>query len=207
VNKQFEKRTKGPTRKALPGLNGLVLAGGMSSRMGLDKGLINWHGKGQRYYLADLLNDCCDEVFVSCRPDQMDQMDKNYHGLEDVHVGLGPFGAILSAFNHRSDRAWLIVACDLPLIDSEIIRELVSGRNAATSATAFVSTTNGLPEPLFAIWEPSAYPVLLSYHANGCFSPRKILVDMEAALARTSSGNLLLNVNTPEEARIIFGSG
>jgi molybdopterin-guanine dinucleotide biosynthesis protein A len=45
-----------------PLLNGLVLAGGKSRRMGTDKGVMQWHGKEQRYYMADLLQNLCVEV-------------------------------------------------------------------------------------------------------------------------------------------------
>ena len=58
------------TQEAKPVLNGLVLAGGKSERMGFDKSVLNWHGKAQRYYMADMLAPFCDEVFLSCRPDQ-----------------------------------------------------------------------------------------------------------------------------------------
>jgi molybdopterin-guanine dinucleotide biosynthesis protein A len=36
-------------------INGLVLAGGKSSRLGRDKSAVDWHGAEQQYYLADLL--------------------------------------------------------------------------------------------------------------------------------------------------------
>src|SRR4051812_47661865 len=51
-------------------LNGLVLAGGKSERMGRDKTRINWHGKEQCYYISDLLKPFCSEVFISCRHEQ-----------------------------------------------------------------------------------------------------------------------------------------
>ena len=46
----------------IPSINGLVLAGGKSTRMGTAKDLLNWHGKEQRYFAADLLAPFCDEV-------------------------------------------------------------------------------------------------------------------------------------------------
>jgi len=52
-------------KAATPKLNGLVLAGGKSLRLGTDKGKINWHGNEQRYYIAELLQKFCDEVFIS----------------------------------------------------------------------------------------------------------------------------------------------
>lgn len=54
--------------KKIPPVNGLVLAGGRSLRMGRDKGAIAWHGKPQREYAADMLKNLCGEVFISCRP-------------------------------------------------------------------------------------------------------------------------------------------
>lgn len=85
-------------QQAQPQLNGLVLAGGQSLRMGQDKGAINWHGKPQREYVADLLQPVCNEVFISCRPEQQHNLQGDYPTLPDRFTGLGPFGAILSAF-------------------------------------------------------------------------------------------------------------
>ncbi|MBS1503406.1 MAG: NTP transferase domain-containing protein, partial [Bacteroidetes bacterium] len=66
-------------RQATPILNGLVLAGGKSQRMGFDKGAVNWFGKEQRYYLADMMKPLCNEVFISCRDDQKSGIDIQYN--------------------------------------------------------------------------------------------------------------------------------
>ena len=69
----FEKQLE----QCVPLLNGLVLAGGKSVRMGYDKSSIQWHGKEQRYYMADLLKQICKDVFISCRKKQKDEIDIN----------------------------------------------------------------------------------------------------------------------------------
>ena len=55
-------------RHTRPTLNGLVLAGGKSERMGFDKSSISWHGKEQRYHIADMLKPFCNDVFISVQP-------------------------------------------------------------------------------------------------------------------------------------------
>nr|WP_255531100.1 NTP transferase domain-containing protein [Pontibacter sp. FD36] len=182
-----------------PKLKGLVLAGGQSLRMGQDKGAMQWHGKEQRYYMADLMREMCQEVYISCRAEQETDLDANYNTLPDTFTGLGPYGAILSAFREDPDAAWLVVACDLPLLDAATLQHLVEKRDTSVNATTYVSPQDGFPEPLIAIWEPKSYPVLLSFLAQGYTCPRKVLRNSEIHLIEAAHADTLRNVNTPEE--------
>ncbi|MDB5090167.1 MAG: Molybdopterin-guanine dinucleotide biosynthesis protein [Mucilaginibacter sp.] len=182
-----------------PEINGLVLAGGKSQRMGFDKGAVNWHGKEQRYYMADLLKSLCNNVFISCRADQKNEINSNYQSLADTFTDLGPYGAILSAFREKPDSAWLVIACDLPLMDEEALKYLVENRNASAVATAYQSPANEFPEPLITIWEPKSYPLLLSFLAQGYSCPRKVLINSDVTLLDAVNPEALTNVNTPDE--------
>jgi molybdenum cofactor guanylyltransferase len=187
-------------QQATPVLNGLVLAGGRSLRMGQDKGSMDWHGKEQRYHVADLLKDVCQNVFISCRPDQKQfDLDSDYDALADTFSGLGPYGALLSAFREQPDAAWLVVACDLPLLDADTLQHLTRNRNSSSIATAFESPHDDFPEPLIAIWEPKSYPVLLSFLAQGYTCPRKVLRNSDITTLQAFNPDALFNVNTPEE--------
>ncbi|HKK76650.1 MAG TPA: NTP transferase domain-containing protein [Saprospiraceae bacterium] len=191
-------KIKNALEEALPPLYGLVLAGGKSQRMGQDKGAMEYHGKPQREYMADLLNDICEQVYVSVRPEQ--NIESNHHQLSDTFLGLGPLGGLLSAFREKPDAAWLVVACDLPLLDKAAIEELVAARNPSSIATAFNSPVNEFPEPLIAIWEPRAYRVGLAFLAQGYSCPRKVLINSEVSLIDAQRPETLMNVNRPEES-------
>lgn len=180
-------------------LNGLVLAGGKSERMGQDKGAIQWHRKQQRYHLADLLKNYTDEVYISCGADQQHDVDPAYPTLTDTFTGLGPFGAILSAFREQPEKAWLVVACDLPLLDQDTLDFLIAHRDTSAIATAFESPHDGFPEPLITIWEPKSYAVLLSFLAQGYSCPRKVLINSNSKILKVPQADALTNVNTPEE--------
>ena len=113
----------GNVKLQTPKLNGLVLAGGKSTRMGKDKGSLDYHGKPQREFMADLLSQFCEETYISVRENQVVQSE--YKLLEDTFVGLGPFGAIASAMRNNPNTSWLVVACDLPLLDEKTLNFLV----------------------------------------------------------------------------------
>lgn len=183
-------------------LYGLVLAGGKSVRMGHDKSIIHWHGVPQRYYMADLLTSLCADVFISCRPEQAGEIVAPYQALPDSAINGGPLAGILSAFAFRQSVAWLVVACDLPLLDKATLQNLITERDYNCIATTYVSPHDGLPEPLISIWEPAAYPLLQAHIADGFKCPRKALIRNEQSvkIIVPPYPQALLNTNTPEDA-------
>jgi molybdopterin-guanine dinucleotide biosynthesis protein A len=183
----------------LPPLHGLVLAGGLSTRMQRDKGLLDYHGQAQREYAAGLLARHCREVYLSCRPDQAAEPEGKFPRLPDTFTGLGPKGGILSALRQGPDAAWLVVACDLPLLDEETLHFLVSHRDPSRVATAFLDPEGKFPEPLVTIYEPRSYPVLLQMLGLGYSCPRKTLINNDVALLRAPNAKALTNVNEPAE--------
>lgn len=183
-------------------LNGLVLAGGKSVRMGRDKGLLRWHGVEQRYYMAGLLTPLCSGMYLSCRQEQVASMGDGYHVLPDAFANAGPLGGILTAFQLQPQSAWLVAACDLPLLDAATLQFLIAHRDAQALATTFQSPFDGLPEPLITIWEPAAQPLLMEYLAAGISCPRKVLlrnIDRVKVLTPPNA-DALMNANTPEDA-------
>ncbi|MBT9392052.1 NTP transferase domain-containing protein [Hymenobacter sp. NST-14] len=188
-------------RAAAPPLRGLVLAGGRSQRMGQDKGKLAYHGQEQRAYAAELLAPFCQDVHVSCRPDQIVELE--YAGLRplpDTFADLGPLSGILSALRLDPNAAWLVVACDLPFLSETTLAHLVQHRQPARLATAFQSPENEWPEPLITIWEPASYPQLLRFLSLGYSCPRKTLINSDVAALPAPAPQELRNVNTPEEA-------
>jgi molybdopterin-guanine dinucleotide biosynthesis protein A len=181
-----------------PTLKGLVLAGGESKRMGFDKGRMNFHGLIQREYLYYLLRPVTVETYLSCRPGQITETEIPI--IEDKYDDLGPFGAILTAFESDPDAAWIVVACDFPLLDHTSIEQLISERDVKSIATSFLDPHTLMPEPWITILEPKIYPILLDYFSRGKSSLRGVLVDFNSTVIRAADPDILLNANTPDEA-------
>src|SRR5664279_2055655 len=104
----------------------------------------------------------------------------------------------------RPDVAWLVVACDLPLLDMETLQCLKDRRNSSSMATTFESPFNGLPEPLITIWEPKSYPILLSFLSQGYDCPVKALRNNDITVLKPHNPEALTNVNTQEEQEKVF---
>jgi len=176
-------------------VQGLVLAGGKSSRMGRDKKELNYHGKSQLEHTVALLEKNLLKTYVSLAQNQ--KIDK-HDFIQDKFVDLGAFGAICSAFQHDPNKAWLVLATDLPFVDDTIIQLLLKHRNPKKIATAIKGKSKQFVEPLITIYEPKAYPVLLSYLAQGYSCPRKVLINSDVEIVEVDDA-LIRNINTPEE--------
>jgi molybdopterin-guanine dinucleotide biosynthesis protein A len=187
------------TPKTLAPLHGLVLAGGASRRMGRDKASIALHGKPQLEWACDLLARHCEQVFVSVRPDQLDDpLRRGLPVIVDRHEGIGPIAGIASAQAEWPEHAWLVLACDLPFVSDRGLDTLVAHRDGRP-VTAYRSTHDGLPEPLCAIYEPQTRAAILAQIAGGRHCPRKFVMSTGVALLEQPDPTLLDNVNTPDE--------
>ncbi|GMW00187.1 MAG: hypothetical protein AMXMBFR84_13250 [Candidatus Hydrogenedentota bacterium] len=181
-------------------LRGLVLAGGHSSRMQSDKARIDYHGRPQVLHALELLRSVCVSAHVSIRPDQIDE--PFYAGLpliSDTFLGHGQMGAILTALTQDPRAAWLVLACDMPFVDHEVLRHLIAERNPFRHATAFANVEQGFPEPLCTIYEPKSIHRMLAFLAAGYDCPRKMLINSRIALITPPESRTLQNVNNPDE--------
>jgi len=184
-----------------PALRTLVLAGGFSRRMGRDKWAMEYvPGVTQLERVTALVRSVCRDVAISVREGQDVPRPPGTHFLVDAAGVRGPIAGIMAAFEADPDAAWLVAACDLPLLDHETADFLVAQRDATRMATAFRSRFDGLPEPLFAIWEPAAADHVRESIARDVRCPRRILRSGGVLLLDLPVTAALDNVNTPEEA-------
>lgn len=190
----------------LPQIKGLVLAGGKSQRMGENKALLDYHGEPQVAYAARQFKALGIDPIISCRKEQADLYAGDYELIHDTFEGLGPNGAILSAFRSDPDAAWLVTACDQPLLKSEHLQQLINQRQSNKLATCFHNPETKFPEPLITLWEPKAYPRLLSFLSMGYSCPRKVLINSDVHEIHVSDTDFMKNANTPEEKEAIKAS-
>ena len=181
-------------------LHGLVLAGGRSTRMQRDKAALEYAGRTQLERAIELITPLVERVFVSVRPDQTgDPLRARFAQIVDSGEVAGPIAGIVAAQSRYPDAAWLVLACDLPLLDRATLEHLLRSRRPERQATAYRSSHDGLPEPLCAIYEPSSREAIRAHLASGRDCPRKFLINADTALLDQPQPRALDNVNTPKE--------
>lgn len=129
-----------------PPIYGLLLAGGASRRMQRDKAQLVYAGEPQLLRAWHLLEAVTERAFLSVRDSQrQDPLRAGLAQIVDSYAAIGPAAGILSAQQACPGVAWLVIACDLPLLDEGTLRKLIDARDPATDATAYGSRFDGLP--------------------------------------------------------------
>ncbi len=181
-------------------LYGLVLAGGRSRRMGQDKALLDRGGQSQLEYAYSLLDAVTTRCFVSTRADQAeDETRSRFPRIADKYDDLGPAAGILSAMEEHPEADWLVIAIDLPNLDSDALDYLIANSPTDKPFTAYRSSYNDLPEPLCAIYRRGSDAIVRGFVDEGIKCPRKMLIRSDTALLAQPDPASLDNINTPED--------
>lgn len=108
-------------------ITGIILAGGKSTRMGSDKGLLPFNGKPFIQYSIDALRPLVSEILIVSDDDVYDQF-----GLKRVNDKLkdaGPVSGICSGLEASTTEYNFVLSCDIPLIKTDVLVMLLSASN------------------------------------------------------------------------------
>lgn len=159
--------------------SGVVLVGGRSTRLGVDKALL---------FAVDveaaLRAAGATEVLLVGRD-----------ALADESPGAGPLGGIATALRVASNDVVVVLACDLPAVHPDGIRMVV----AALEARPDSEVAHPPGEPLHAAWRRSALPAIRDAIEGRDRSVRSVLRRLTAVEVRGLDPAWLRNVNTPAD--------
>jgi molybdopterin-guanine dinucleotide biosynthesis protein A len=132
---------------------GVILAGGMSLRMGREKALLQIHGLPMVAHLAQLLASVTDKILVS-RSESLPALESfGLPVIPDLFPGQGPLAGLHAALKHTNRPLVLLLACDLPSLHVDLLRGLI---DASPGFDAVVPrTTDGRIHPLCAMYRRS----------------------------------------------------
>ena len=176
------------------GVAGFVLVGGQSRRMGRDKALLADGGTTLVARIADAVRTACGSVALLGDPARYAHL--NIPVVADVIPGCGPLSGLHAAL-HATGAEWvLLVACDLPNIDSGLLERLIRNRTKATRCVA-AQAGRGL-EPLCALYHRDTRLEVDAALREGRLRMRDLIWQLGAAGVEADP-RLVRNVNTEED--------
>jgi molybdopterin-guanine dinucleotide biosynthesis protein A len=116
------------SRKQIPGVTGIVLAGGKSSRLGREKALERIGDKSLIENAIDSLIPVSQEILVVTSGEQFDtiaSVDLKAKIIVDMYPGAAALGGIYTGLASASTFYGLVVACDMPFLNSALLHYLI----------------------------------------------------------------------------------
>ncbi len=185
-------------------VEGAILVGGASSRMGRDKARLEWNGVPLVKRVADALGSCMARVRLVIRPGSEPPLDLPC--IEDLLSARAPIVGVHAALRACESTAVLVAACDLPELDPRVILGLLALVPAHDGADVVAPLGAKGHEPLLAVYRPRLLPELERRIEAGELSLQALLRDVETlaipeATLREFDPELgsLRNVNRPSD--------
>ena len=190
-------------------VTGVILVGGKSRRMGMDKAFLEVEGTPLFERLLAVFREIfARTVLVGGQSERFAR-----YGLTcypDIHPG-SAMGGLYTALVHADTPYIFVSACDLPFPSSAVARRLVALREGHDAVVA--RGADGF-EPLFALYAARCRDKVRQFLESGnlricnLYPGMNVRVVPMAELALLDGGErAFVNVNTPEEFRRIIGEG
>ncbi|MCF8227501.1 MAG: molybdenum cofactor guanylyltransferase [Bacteroidales bacterium] len=144
-------------------ITGIILAGGQSRRMGMEKGLVELNGKPLIEYAIDVMKKVAGKILISSNGKAYDKYALEV--VQDIIPDSGPMGGIYSCLYHSSADYNLVLSCDTPFVGPDLYDYLVQ---KAVGKDCVVPWHGGEHyEPLCALYQKKLTKVFLEFIRQG----------------------------------------
>jgi molybdopterin-guanine dinucleotide biosynthesis protein A len=133
-----------------------ILCGGKSSRMQSEKGLTLYKNKPFIEHIIEAVLPLTATIQLITNSDDYDYLQ--YDTIKDVIIDKGPMGGIYSALIHSKTEMNLILSCDIPLISTKILQQLIEKHISSFDVSIFEESNR--VHPLIGIYSKKVVPIL-----------------------------------------------
>lgn len=189
-------------------VEGFILVGGQSSRMGTDKSRLSFGKQTAVERIATALRPLTTKVrLVGGSTSQAALV--GFESIPDTYPGWGALGGIQAALSACHSEWAAIIACDLPLVSQELflrLRQLLTQEPEGFDAIVPIQPDER-PQPLCAIYRrANCSQTADRLIAEGEHKPRALLakvrtrwVEFQELAGLPGAEHLFLNMNTPQD--------
>ena len=187
--------------KSKNNITGIILAGGKSSRMGTEKGLIIYKNKPFVEHIIEAMSPLVDNIIIISNNKVYESF--GFKCYEDLIKNTGPLAGIYTGLRYSKTDYNLIVSCDIPLVKTIVLQKLIDQKNDASEVIQLQS--QGKNMPLIALYKKSCEVIFKKeLHQN----QKKVQTALKKCNVKTvvideSLEQVTANINTPEDLELL----
>jgi len=134
-------------------VSAVVMSGGQSTRMGQEKGLMQFCGRKLVEFVLETVSQVADDVIVSVAKgksaEYIEALGPGLRIVEDRETGQGPMEGLVCAFGDSRSEYVLVVPCDTPFLTVGVCNMLIAYSSGHDGS---VPRVRGFLEPLHAVY-------------------------------------------------------
>ncbi|AMA49045.1 molybdenum cofactor guanylyltransferase [Flavobacterium covae] len=183
-------------------IDGYILAGGRSSRMGTDKGFLLLNNLPFVICIKNALNPICKNIKVITNNLKYKKIGCNI--VKDIIKEKGPVGGIYTALHYSQTSYTIIISVDAPLITTDLIKILIRNHIIQnTDITVFINEQTEIP--LIGVYNTSLKELFREATINNKLKLREVLKEVKTYKIPISKKfkYQVQNINTKEEYEMI----
>jgi molybdopterin-guanine dinucleotide biosynthesis protein A len=146
-------------------ITGIVLAGGKSSRIGTEKGLVKFRNKPLIEYSLNVLKLVADEIIISSNLMVYDGF--GFPVLKDEFPDSGPMGGIYTCLKASENKVNIVLSCDMPMVNADFLNSLLAASEGFDAVVPWHEKKYF--EPLCAVYHKKLLPVFEDFIQNKNF--------------------------------------
>jgi molybdopterin-guanine dinucleotide biosynthesis protein A len=187
-------------------ISGVILAGGRSRRLGRDKAVEPLGGQPLIRRVMDRVRQIAREMVVVVADEERGRalpLGESDRVAVDIYPDKGSLGGIFSGLSSAQEPWALVVACDMPFLNLDLLRHLMSLREGMD---AVVPVLEDRPEPTHALYSRACLPHIEArlkaddLKISGFFDDVRVRYVPEADIASFDPDFLsFFNVNSPPD--------
>lgn len=177
-----------------------ILAGGKSSRMGTDKGILPVNGVPMVSHIIEKLVPLVNNIIILANNKNYDDFDLQVYN--DLVKNSGPLGGIITAFKICSSQKILFLSCDAPFVSQNVVKKMIEN---CEGCQVVVPVHDDITEQFPVIYDRSCLEFMEQSVKSGMLILNKLNNSFVVNKVETNNimeKNAFSNINTPKDLKL-----
>lgn len=189
-------------------ITGVILAGGKSSRMGVNKSFLKLGSQTIIEHIVNLMKSIFSEVIIITNtPDEYKFL--NLPLYEDIYKWKGPLAGIHSALTHSQTEKIFVLSCDVPLMSKDMIEYLIEYKSVKS---VIFCEAAGYHQPLVGVYSKKILSEIEKFISNNEMSDKSFhhfLENIDIEIIHPEDlpfyrDEIYLNINRPIDYEMVL---